>query len=227
MHARGASRCGSTSSANSSKIAFFQETMANASHGMVVFLPLSKANFLEMLPIAKMMQSAGRLRPVFCLDSKRAGLTSAVHMEKMEAIAPDGFAAYDIRHDGPRTRRQYGDSISGSSITKTDFRSPPLAFPISCRSVCRAGAHPEIICKALRHSPYHRCGRQECGNRNRTYCRRQSQSIPSLIVPFAMSFPEAAAEPRLRIGQFQQKIRRAHAPAQVGTAMFSFLGPRP
>ncbi|TSC97093.1 MAG: hypothetical protein Greene101449_1296, partial [Candidatus Peregrinibacteria bacterium Greene1014_49] len=31
------------------------------------------------------------------------------------------------------------------------------------------------------------------------------RNIPSLIVPFAMSFPEAAAEPRLRIGRFQEK----------------------
>ncbi|TSC98573.1 MAG: hypothetical protein Greene101449_909, partial [Candidatus Peregrinibacteria bacterium Greene1014_49] len=49
--------------------------MINTSDGIVLFLPLSKANFLEMLPIAKALQSAGRLQPVFCLDSKRAGLT--------------------------------------------------------------------------------------------------------------------------------------------------------
>lgn len=173
---------------------------------MVVFLPLSKANFLEMLPIAKMMQSAGRLRPVFCLDSKRAGLTSAVHMEKMEAIAPDG----SLRTTSDTTAPVRDDNMATPSPAAASRKQIFDLLPSLFRSLAVLYAELVRIRKLFaKHSDIRLiivAGDRNVGIETALIAEGNRKSIPSLIVPFAMSFPEAAAEPRLRIGQFQQKF---------------------
>ena len=182
---------------------FCSRRSMDKSKGTIVFLPLSKANFLEMMPIAKAFKAAGHFQPIFCLDSKRAGLTDLTCAEGMDAVTPDGFP----RTSSPVKAVTEDDLVVPSSTAKSKtFDLLPRFF----RSLRGMQVECTRVRKLLRRFPDVRLivvtGDRNIGIETALIAEGNRKGIPSLIVPFAMSFPEAAAEPRLRIGRFKEKF---------------------
>lgn len=167
--------------------------MAVKSTGTILFLPLFKGTFIEMLPVAKAVQANGRWRPLFSLDPKLHSL--APLLEGIEIVGPNG---------------------SPFSSSLREQKTEPTKKPTSFK--CRIFAHlPECflsfyhIRKACHRAralfAQHRdirllivAGDRSIGLETATIAEANRRRIPSLIVPFALNYPEAAAEPRLRSG---------------------------
>lgn len=157
----------------------------------VLFLPLSKGNLLEMLPIAKTIRTDGHVTPLFALDAKIAPLATLL----------DGLSA--VRTDGGTLKSSSNtDSTPPKplSLKKKIFQSLPsliqaLVLFRAERNRARKllSNHPDIHLIIV-------SGDRNVGIETAVIVEGKKHGIPSLIVPFAMSFLEAAAEPRLRTG---------------------------
>ncbi len=172
-----------------------------AVNGTVVFLPLSRGNCLEMLPLARALKAEGKWRPLFCLESKQSGLLSLLQTEGIDARRTDGSACAPVS-DVPRDPVP---ATSEPSLKKSAFRFLPPFFQalLTCR------AERKRARRFLQKNPDVRlvlvAGDRNVGPETALIAEANSRKIPSMIVPFAMSFPEASAEPRLRRGSFEKK----------------------
>ena len=153
---------------------------------IVLFLPLSKGNLLEMLPIAKEMPNA-----VFCLNKKITSLASLIG--DIPAIKADGTPLEKVRSTKCEVQKKV-------VIKKNVYTFlPPLAKNLlllraeCCRAKKLFENQKDIALVIV-------SGDRSIGIETAIIAQANKKGIPSLIVPFAMSFREAAAEPRLRSG---------------------------
>ena len=154
---------------------------------IVLFLPLSKGNLLEMLPIAKAMPDA-----MFCLNKKVASLASLIG--DIPAISADGSPLKDAQRPTPNAQK----TSSTKKKIYTYLPSGAKGF-LQIRAECRRAkklfeSHKDIGLVIV-------SGDRSIGIETAVIAQANRKKIPSLIVPFAMSFREAAAEPRLRSGK--------------------------
>lgn len=169
--------------------------MAAKSTGTVLFLPLFKGTFLEMLPVAKALRDQGRWTPVFCLDAKIRSLLPM--LDGIAAVEPDGVplptpAAEKVpRNEHTASTASLKQRID--SVLPTSFKALLLM-----RKACR---------RARKLLDQHRDTRliivasdRNAGIETAVIAEANQHGIPTLIVPFALNYPEAAAEPRLRSG---------------------------
>lgn len=165
--------------------------MTGNPNGTVLFLPLSKGNLLEMLPIAKAIRDQGKFIPLFALDAKVAPLVTL--LDGMNAVRTEG---------GPlKTSATASSSPSKSPSIKQKVFS---LLPSLIQALVLFRAERNRARKLLSNHPNVRLiivsGDRNVGIETAVIVEGKRRGIPSLIVPFAMSFPEAAAEPRLRTG---------------------------
>ncbi len=152
----------------------------------ILFLPLSKGNLLEMLPVAKALPNA-----VFCLDKKVAPLVSLIG--DIPVIKSDGSPLQEKQNPITDNRQP--------TTTKESIHSQLPSFVVGflqMRSECRRAkklfeSRNDIALVIV-------SGDRSIGIETAVIAQANKRNIPSLIVPFAMSFREAAAEPRLRSG---------------------------
>lgn len=166
--------------------------MTGNANGTVLFLPLSKGNLLEMLPIAKAMRAQGTGTPLFTLDAKVAPLVML--LEGISAVRTDG---------GPLKTPPTASGPSAQespSLKKNIFSGLPslvqalLLFRTECkRAKNLLTRYPDVRLIIV-------SGDRNVGIETAVVTEGKRRGIPALIVPFAMSFLEAAAEPRLRTG---------------------------
>lgn len=166
--------------------------MTPNANGTVLFLPLSKGNLLEMLPIAKAMRGDARWTPLFALDAKIAPLVTL--LDEMSAVRTDG---------GPLKTPSTTTSSSPSkspSFKKRIFSLLPSLFQALFLFRTERNRARKLLNS---HSNIHLIivsGDRNVGIETAVIVEGKRRGIPGLIVPFAMSFLEAAAEPRLRTG---------------------------
>ena len=154
---------------------------------VVLFLPLSKGNLLEMLPIATSIPNA-----VFCLDKKVAPLQTLIG--DIPAIASDG-SPLEINQT-PKVESR--NPATPKSTLHRFLPSLAKGF-LQMRSECRRAK--KLLEKHKDISLIVVSGDRSIGIETAVIAQANKNNIPSLIVPFAMSFREAAAEPRLRSGK--------------------------
>lgn len=164
--------------------------MAIKSTGTAIFLPLFKGTFIEMLPVAKAMQAHGKWRPLFSLDQKLQSLTPL--LGGIEVVGPDGRKIGPANHTSePHQRTTLKHRIFAHL---PDFFTCLYNMRKACRRACALFArHQDIRLLIV-------AGDRSIGLETATIAETNRHGIPSLIVPFALNYPEAAAEPRLRSG---------------------------
>lgn len=169
-------------------------TPATSPDGLVLFLPIAKGHYLEMLPIAKAMRAQNRWQPVFALESKQSGLLPTMIADGWKVLRPDGTAveAPPASSSAPSWKKK---TFAVSSAVLQSFAMLRAERKRARTLLERHGDIRLIITVGDRHVGYETALLREARRRK----------IPSLIVPFAMSFPEASAEPRLRDPDFRRK----------------------
>lgn len=180
--------------------------MDSARKGTVLFLPLSKANALEMMPIARSLKSKGMLTPLFCVISKRNDLLELLQSETMDAVRPDGTPLPRILEPHTSATNTTGGAQNTIALRVRLFNLLP-AFLRSLWTLSKEQSRARSL--IARHRDLRLiivAGDRNIGIETALIAEAHRQHIPSLIVPFAMSFPEASAEPRLRGGKFMQKF---------------------
>lgn len=177
-------------------------TLSTAPTGIVLFLPLAKGHYLEMLPIAKMIRAQGHRQVIFVLESKQSGLLTDMHGDGFDVWRPDGTPAKASSSSvpDPVSQKRRGCPWKQRIFAAAPVLLQSLVMLRAERSRARTLLERHrnirlIITVGDRHVGYETALLREVRKRN----------IPSLIVPFAMSFPEAAAEPRLRDPEFKKK----------------------
>lgn len=168
--------------------------MGNAKGGTVIFLPLAKGHYLEMLPIAKMMRAQGRRQPVFVLESKQSGLLSTMLADGWKVLRLDG-TPIEVQPESSSVPPWKKKTFAVSPAVLQSFAMLRAERKRARTLLERHGDVRLIITVGDRHVGYETALLREARRRK----------IPSLIVPFAMSFPEASAEPRRRDPEFRKK----------------------
>lgn len=163
----------------------------------ILFLPLSKGNLLEMLPIAEVLKKVNGLRPVFCLCSKVMPCRELV--KSFDVVRSDGSPLPPLNN--PIHRNRDGEIPANESSKEKIFSLMPPLF----RYLLLLRSEKWRAKKLLSRFPYARlivvAGDRSIGIETAVIAEGNKKGILSLIVPFAMSFPESAAEPRLRSGK--------------------------
>jgi hypothetical protein len=161
-----------------------------------LFLPLSRGNLLEMLPIARAVRQAGLLQPIFCLCSKVTNEQDLIR--EFDAVRTDGSSLPMPKGERLQRESYENPKSSRSSWKESAFR----LFPPLLTWFLLLRAEKKRAKKLLKAFPNARlilvAGDRCIGIETALISEAKRRNIPSLIVPFAMSFPEAAAEPRLR-----------------------------
>lgn len=175
--------------------------MSGTSAGIVLFLPLSNGNLLEMLPVAKAMREAGTYEPVLALDAKVASLMPLA--DGMKTVRTDGSSlnprAAISPDKSPETENMTQRMKPASPKQKIFLLLPSffqslLLFRSEKRRAQRLFGRLQTVSLVIV------AGDRNIGIETAVIAEAHRRNIPSLIVPFAMSFPEASAEPRLRTG---------------------------
>jgi len=139
-----------------------------------------------MLPIAKEMPNA-----VFCLNKKIVSLHSLIG--DIPAITADGTPL-------EKAGKSKTDTLQSSTSKKNLYRFLPLLAKnlLLLRAECRRAK--KLLENQKDVALVIVSGDRSIGIETAVIAQANKRDIPSLIVPFAMSFREAAAEPRLRSG---------------------------
>lgn len=189
----------------------------------VLVIPKSKGSLLETLPVASALLQEHTLEPLYFIESKRADILLQVLAEhRLMALAPSGEpflpaatgASFEIkRHDSPLRPRTLRQEV---------FRWLPEIFRLlnHYRALLKDARaildrYPEIRALVV-------MGDRHVGYETAFIRAANERGIPSLILPFASSFPEAAAEPRLR----EEGFRRKYGVTTLGRAILASLFPR-
>lgn len=164
---------------------------AGTGEGAVLFLPLSKGHVLEMLPIARALRAESRRRPLFALGRQQERLLPLIAADDLPAVRADGSAmSPDTDHDGmPHITSQPPPKQRVFSRLPSVLRAFILFRAERRRARRLFERHPDIRLLLV-------AGDRNIGIETAVIAEASRHRIPSIIVPFAISFPETAVEAR-------------------------------
>lgn len=188
----------------------------------VLFVPFARASLLETLPLARALVAEGSLKPLYYVDPRHAKATLPIlAKERFSAVGPDGApflpAESAAEPEPPGEEDEEGSDEAPSRVSPYGFL---LEFARSLRhfrGVRRSArsllARNPGICALVMVSD------RKVGIETALVAAANERGIPTLVVPFATSFPEAIAETRYR----DEQVRGEHA---VSGAWRTFLARR-
>lgn len=181
-----------------------------AAGGQVLFVTFAKASLLETLPVARALVAGGALTPLYYLNPKHAGATAPIlGRERLKAIGPEGeaYVPEAAPEDARASAEDDGDpEEAGLRTVRRKAYSLLPGFARSLRHFRGLGRTARSILDRL---PSVRAllliSDRKVGIETAFVRAANERGIPSLIVPFADSFPEALAEVRIRDAESRKK----------------------
>lgn len=167
----------------------------------ILFVVLLKANLLEVLPIARMLREQGVYEPLFLVESKaRELLLPTLREEGFSAINPNGNVCAEL--SGVRTKAPA--KVQKTTLKQQVFQWLPsvVRYWVLLRS--KKKRMRALLSKYSGIRAIVTIGDRHVGFETALIALGNKLGIPTLIVPFAMSFPQAAAEPRFRQSNFKK-----------------------
>ncbi|MCC6739422.1 MAG: CDP-glycerol glycerophosphotransferase family protein [Planctomycetia bacterium] len=183
--------------------------------GTILFVPFSKASLLETLPVARSLAARGGPAPVFYLDPKHAPATAPVlASEGMTAVGPEGAPFVPAATaQAPAAGAPEDEEDGGEPLLKSARKSLSRFVPEFLRGLRHYRRVRRTARSILDRLPRLRAlllvSDRRVGIETALVCEANARGIPSLILPFAASFPEAIAETRYR----DEQVRRKHVVA--------------
>ncbi|MCE9582259.1 MAG: CDP-glycerol glycerophosphotransferase family protein, partial [Planctomycetes bacterium] len=184
----------------------------------VLVITQSKGSLLETLPVSRMLVQDRSMRPLYLVQAKHADfMLPVLAEERLEALKPSGKPFMPAAGE---------TATPGSSKPRTLRRRVFPRLPEFVRLLVHHRAQLKTARRILGRHPEIRTllvmGDRNVGYETAFVRAANDRGIPSLILPFASSFPEAIAETRLR----EKEFRRKYAVSGPCRALLAWLFPR-
>lgn len=184
----------------------------------VLFVVLLKANLLETLPIAHALKKEARYEPLYFVESKARDLLLPILLE-------EGFKAVDPAGNLITTYSAIEKSATHESPQKSSIKKKVFSYmPLLVRYWLLLSSKKKRMQAFLKEYQNIRAiitiGDRHIGFETALISLGRACGIPILIVPFAMSFPQASAEPRSRLPDFKKKYGVYSLHAKVIALLF-------